>query len=170
MASDARTRRSTWLTAIASVSVVAVVAASLAIILDDPEFPVEPRVVEGVTSSETVATPSTATVSQSVAGLERLEGIFRPSDEADEWFLEGLEIDVGPAPWMRSTIADADIDGDGEVASIYDELHGVSGEQVEIWVRFDNTRDDAELFAIEQTFLRDPNAQQPPWAGGGFDE
>src|SRR6056297_417426 len=135
MASDARTRRSTWLTAIASVSVVAVVAASLAIILDDPEFPVEPRVVEGVTSSETVATPSTATVSQSVAGLERLEGIFRPSDEADEWFLEGLEIDVGPAPWMRSTIADADIDGDGEVASIYDELHGVSGEQVEIWVR-----------------------------------
>jgi len=123
-----------------------------------------------VTSSETVATPSTATVSQSVAGLERLEGIFRPSDEADEWFLEGLEIDVGPAPWMRSTIADADIDGDGEVASIYDELRGVSGEQVEIWVRFDNTRDDAELFAIEQTFLRDPNAQQPPWAGGGFDE
>jgi len=41
---------------------------------------------------------------------------------------------------------------------------------VEIWVRFDNTRDDAELFAIEQTFLRDPNAPQPPWADGGFDE
>jgi len=170
MASDVRTRRSTWLTAITSVSVVAVVVASLAIILDDPEIPVEPRVVEGVTSSETVETPSTATISQSVAGLERLEGVLRPSGEADEWSLGGLEIDVGPVPWMRSTIAEADIDKNGEVTSIYEELRGVSGERVEIWVRFDNTRDDAELFAIEQTFLRDPNTPQPPWADGGFDE
>lgn len=170
MASVRGTKRLSWLTVGASIATLAIVVASLAIILDDPEVPIEARVVEGITSSDAVAIPSLATVSQSVDGLERLKGVLRPSSEADEWTLSGLEIDVGPESWMRATIVETDIDGDGQLESIYDEMRGVSGEEVEIWVRFDNTRDDAELFAIQQTFLRDPTAAQPPWEGSRHDD
>lgn len=93
-----------------------------------------------------------------------------PSESIDEWSLGGLTIDVGPARWMRETIVEQDIDGDGSTSSILEELIGVSGRDVEVWVRFDNTRDDAELFAVEQSFIRDPTAQTPPWEGTPYDD
>lgn len=170
MTTAQRSRRSLWLAIGGSVVVLIVLIASIAIILDDPEVPVEARVVEGVTSSASIATPSASTVSQSVEGLERLQGVLLPSTEADEWRLGGLTIDVGPERWMRETAVEADIDGDGSAASILEELQGISGRDVEIWVRFDNTRDDAELFAIEQTFIRDPTSERPPWAGTRLDD
>lgn len=165
-----RSRRSLWLSVAGSIAVLAVIVGSIAIILDDPEVSVEARVVEGVTSLEVIATPSASTVSQSVDGLERLQGLLLPSSEADEWRLGGLTVDVGPERWMRETLVESDIDGDGALRSILDELQGISGRNVEIWVRFDNTRDDAELFAIEQTFIRDPTVEQPPWAGTRYDD
>lgn len=165
-----RSRRSLWLSVAGSIAVLAVIVGSIAIILDDPEVSVEARVVEGVTSLEAIATPSASTVSQSVDGLERLQGVLLPSSEADEWRLGGLTVDVGPERWMRETLVESDIDGDGTLGSILDELQGISGRNVEIWVRFDNTRDDAELFAIEQTFIRDPTVEQPPWAGTRYDD
>lgn len=165
-----RSRRSLWLSVAGSIAVLAVIVGSIAIILDDPEVSVEARVVEGVTSLEAIATPSASTVSQSVDGLERLQGVLLPSSEADEWRLGGLTVDVGPERWMRETLVESDIDGDGTLGSILDELQGISGQNVEIWVRFDNTRDDAELFAIEQTFIRDPTVEQPPWAGTRSDD
>lgn len=165
-----RSRRSLWIAVAGSVAALAVIVGSIAIILDDPEVPVEARVVEGVTTSTSIATPSASTVSQSVEGLERLRGVLLPSGEIDEWRLGGLTIDVGPERWMRETMVESDIDGDGEAGSILTELQGVSGEEIEIWVRFDNSRDDAELFAVEQTFIRDPTAQEPPWAGTSYDD
>jgi len=170
MTTAQRSRRSLWLALGGGIAVLVVLIASIAIILDDPEVPVEARVVEGVTSSAAIATPSASTVSQSVEGLERLQGVLLPSNEADEWRLGGLTIDVGPERWMRETAVEADIDGDGSAASILEELQGISGRDVEIWVRFDNTRDDAELFAIEQTFIRDPTSERPPWAGTRLDD
>lgn len=165
-----RSRRSLWIAVAGSGAASAVIVGSIAIILDDPEVPVEARVVEGVTTSTSIATPSASTVSQSVEGLERLRGVLLPSGEIDEWRLGGLTIDVGPERWMRETMVESDIDGDGEAGSILTELLGVSGEEIEIWVRFDNSRDDAELFAVEQTFIRDPTAQEPPWAGTSYDD
>lgn len=165
-----RSRRSLWLTVAGSIAVLAVIVGSIAVILDDPEVSVEARVVEGVTSLEAIATPSASTVSQSVDGLERLQGVLLPSSEADEWRLGGLTIDVGPERWMRETLVETDIDGDGALGSLLDELQGVSGQDIEIWVRFDNTRDDAELFAVEQTFIRDPTVDEPPWAGTRYDD
>ena len=170
MTTAQRSRRSLWLALGGGIAVLVVLIASIAIILDDPEVPVEARVVEGVTSSAAIATPSASTVSQSVEGLERLQGVLLPSNEADEWRLGGLTIDVGPERWMRETVVESDIDGDGSAASILEELQGISGRDVEIWVRFDNTRDDAELFAIEQTFIRDPTSERPPWAGTRLDD
>lgn len=170
MTTAQRSRRSLWLALGGGIAVLVVLIASIAIILDDPEVSVEARVVEGVTSSAAIATPSASTVSQSVEGLERLQGVLLPSMEADEWRLGGLTIDVGPERWMRETPVEADIDGDGAAASILEELQGISGRDVEIWVRFDNTRDDAELFAIEQTFIRDPTSERPPWAGTSLDD
>jgi hypothetical protein len=146
-----------------------VVSGSIAIILDDPEYPVEARIVPGVTTSASVATQAAATVSQSVDGLERLRGVLRPSDEPDEWIMNGLEIDVGPKEWIHQARVDSDIDGDGIRGTIAEELQGISGKEVEIWVRFDNTRDDAELFAVEQILIRDPTADKPPWAGQSND-
>lgn len=165
-----RSRRSVWITVASSVAALALITGSIAIILDDPEVSVEARVVQGVTSTTAIATPSASTVSQSVEGLERLQGVLLPSDEVDEWRLGGLTIDVGPEPWMRETIVESDIDGDGSLESILDELQGVSGQDIEIWVRFDNTRDDAELFAVEDTFIRDPTLDRPPWAGTRYDD
>ena len=158
-----------WLAVAGSSAALALIIGSIAIILDDPDVPVEAQVVEGVTSSS-IATPSASTVSQSVDGLERLQGILTPSGEADEWRLGGLTIDVGPERWMRETFVESDIDGDGAPESIFDELQGVSDQAVEIWVRFDNTRDDAELFAVEQTFIRDPTMAAPPWEGTRYDD
>lgn len=165
-----RSRRSLWIIVAGSIAALAVIVGSIAIILDDPEIQVEARVVEGVTSATSIATPSASTVSQSVEGLERLQGVLLPSDEADEWRLGGLTIDVGPERWMRETIVESDIDGDGENGSILSELQGISGQDIEIWVRFDNTRDDAELIAVKQVFLRDPTTQEPPWAGTRYDD
>ena len=170
MTVNRRSRRSLWLTAAGSIIALVLIVGSIALILDDPEVAVEARVVEGVTSSEVIATPSASTVSQSVDGLERLQGVLLPSSEIDEWRLGGLTVDVGPEKWMRETVVESDIDGDGVQGSILDELQGVSGRDIEIWVRFDNTRDDAELFAVEQVFLRDPTAQEPPWAGTRHDD
>ena len=168
VSTNTATRR--WITILASAAGLAVVVTSVAIIMDDPDIPVEAQVVDGVTSASSITTSTTSAVSQSVDGLERLQGVLLPSDEADEWLLAGLEIDIGPVAWMRQTIAESDIDGNGAAESIYEELRGVSGTDIEIWVRFDNTRDDAELFAIEQTFIRDPTAQEPPWAGTSYDD
>lgn len=170
MTSPRRSRRSSWVATAGLVVALGVIIGSIALILDDPEVPVEARVVEGITSSTAIATPSASTVSQSVEGLERLQGVLLPSDEADEWRLGGLTIDVGPERWMSETTIEADVDGDGELGSILEELQGVSGREVEIWVRFDNTRNDAELFAIEQAFIRDPNTDRPPWAGTSYDD
>jgi len=164
MAVSTSTATRRWITILASAAGLAVVVTSVAIILDDPDVPVEAQVVDGVTSTSSIPTSTASAVSQSVDGLERLQGALMPSDEADEWLLGGLEIDIGPVPWMRQTIVESDIDGNGATESIYEELKGVSGTDVEIWVRFDNTRDDAELFAIEEVFIRDPTSQRPPWA------
>lgn len=164
MARQLPTAARRWITIIAGAVGLAVVVSSVAIILDDPDVPVEAQVVDGVTSTSSIPTSTASAVSQSVDGLERLQGILLPSDEADEWMLGGLEIDIGPVPWMRRTIVESDIDGNGVTESIYEELKGVSGTDVEIWVRFDNTRDDAELFAIDEVFIRDPTSPQPPWA------
>lgn len=158
-----------WFAIGGSLAALAVIIGSIAVILDDPEVPVEAQVVEGVTSSS-IATPSASTVSQSVDGLERLQGVLTPSGEADEWRLGGLTIDVGPERWMRETVVESDIDGDGSLESVLDELQGVSDKAVEIWVRFDNTRDDAELFAVDQTFIRDPTMNAPPWEGTRYDD
>lgn len=165
-----RTRRAVWFWIAGSVAALALIIGSIAVILDDPEVPVEARVIQGVTTSAAIATPSASTVSQSVDGLERLRGALVPSTEVDEWRLNGLTIDVGPERWMREEIVESDIDGDGIQESILEELQGINGQDVEIWVRFDNTRDDAELFAIEQTFIRDPTAAQPPWEGTRYDD
>lgn len=163
MARQLPTAARRWIAIIASALGLAVVVSSVAIILDDPEVPVEAQVVDGVTSTSSIPTSTASAVSQSVDGLERLQGVLLPSDEADEWMLGGLEIDIGPVPWMRRTLVESDIDGNGVTESIYEELKGVSGTDVEIWVRFDNTRDDAELFAIDEVFIRDPTLQEPPW-------
>jgi len=157
-------KRRRWFLLTISATGIAVVATSVAIILDDPELSVEAQVIDGITSASSIQVPATSTISESVDGLERMQGVLRPSNEADEWTLGGLEIDVGPEEWMRSTTVDADIDGDGNRASLYEELQGVSGKPVEIWVRFDNTRNDAELFAVEEVFIRDPTSPRPPWA------
>lgn len=169
MSTAQRSRRSMWFAVAGTLAALIVIVGSIAIIVDDPEVPVEAQVVEVVTTAS-IATPSASTVSQSVDGLERLQGVLTPSGEVDEWQLGGLTIDVGPERWMRETVVDSDIDGDGSLESILDELQGLSDRTVELWVRFDNTRDDAELFAVEQTFIRDPTMAAPPWEGTRYDD
>lgn len=156
---------------VAGIALVAgVIGFTTALVLDDPEEPVQARVIEVGPTATVLPSPAATAVSQPVDGLERLQGVLRPTEEADEWTLGGIEIDVGPARWMRETVVAADIDGDGERGSILEELTALSGRDVELWVRFDNTRDDAELFGVEQVLIRDPLDPRPPWSGNGFED
>lgn len=156
---------------VVGIAVVAgVIGYATALVLDDPEAAVQTRVIEVATSTAELPPPVGGTTSEPVDGLERLQGTLRASSEPDEWLLGSIEIDVGPERWMRETAVTADVDGNGEVGSIFDELSGLVGRDVELWVRFDETRDDAELFGIQQVLIRDPLAQRPPWSGSGSAE
>jgi hypothetical protein len=166
MASTTRSPVLIGLSVAGIVIVAGVIGFTTALVLDDPEAQVQPRVIEVTSTATGLPSPRATSVSEPVDGLERLQGVFRPSQEPDEWSLGGITIDVGPERWMRETIVVTDIDGDGERGSIWDELNGVAGRDVELWVRFDNTRDDAELFGVQQVLIRDPLDPEPPWAGG----
>lgn len=135
------------------------------LLLDDPDRTFEPIRV-GVAVSGTPSTPPAGVPeSQSVQGLEQLVGELRPGNEADDWYLAGVEVDFGPEAWLFSAPAVADFDQDGVTEPVLSELRDLDGSEVTLGVRYepDDQRDDADVFTVNGVPYRDAAGGDTPW-------
>jgi uncharacterized membrane protein YkoI len=157
----------------------AVGGAAVSAALTDPDVSVEPIELNSVVAtapapaSDPATTPTPApdpavtmpVTVQEVVGLEQLVGSLRAGEDPDDWYVSGVEVDVGPDGWIGSAPGIDDFDGDGGVEPLLDELRGLEGRTVTFGVRYevDDDRDDADVFTIEGLAYRDPNGAPAPW-------
>lgn len=124
-----------------------------------------PNASPSSTSAPGTAETMPATV-QEVVGLEQLIGSLRAGDDPDDWYVSGVEVDVGPDGWISAAPAIGDFDGDGVAEPLLVELQGLEGRTVTLGVRYeadDDDRDDADVFTIEGISYRDSNGAPAPW-------
>lgn len=152
--------------------------------LSDPDVNVEAIELDGVAATAPATQPSAApSVStpptpapgpaetmpvtvQEVVGLEQLVGELRAGEDLDDWYVAGVEVDVGPEGWISAAPATGDFDGDGVAEPLLLELQGLEGRTVTLGVRYeagDDDRDDADVFTIEGISYRDSNGALAPW-------
>ncbi|MGE0729189.1 MAG: PepSY domain-containing protein [Acidimicrobiia bacterium] len=176
-----RIRSLLLVTATAAVAATGGVVATRA--LDDPDAVVAPISLSGISAAAEVTTPDrpaggtaagnpTAPAGDrtvEVAGLEQLVGTLRPGEDPDDWYVGGVEVDVGPEGWISAAPAFEDYDGDGTAEPLLTELQGLAGRAVTLGVRYeldddgDDDRDDADVFTIEGLVYRDPAGAAAPW-------
>lgn len=133
-------------------------------VVDDANDPVEQ--VGAIDVGNVRSTPGvTAGGTQEVLALDELAGTFdvRPDDGDDEYRIGGVELDLGPETWIRTAQATQDYDGDGSTEALQAELQGLDGKEVRLLVRFDDDRDDADVYLIDDLPYRDPTAALAPW-------
>ncbi|MFN3257080.1 MAG: PepSY domain-containing protein [Ilumatobacter sp.] len=113
----------------------------------------------------TSAPGGSAAVVQEVDGLEQLSGVLRSGEDADDWYVLGVEVDFGPEPWMWAAPAFADYDGDGTAEPLLTELRDLEGREVTLGVRYDidDDRDDADVFTVDGLAYRDATGGAAPW-------
>ncbi len=132
--------------------------------------PEAPTVTVASPSPEQTARPAdTSGASEAVRGLEQLRGTVRIGDDRDDWYVNGVELDLGPEGWVLSAGPMGDFDGDGTDEALRLELDGLEGRTATFGVRYerdsDGDRDDAVVYTIEDRVYRDPDAAAP-WAAG----
>lgn len=165
--------------------------AAIVAAIDDPEVAVDPVEASGIeiadastTGSDASApagagtaataappgnggsTSDTAPSVEQVDGLEQLVGTLRVSDDGDDWYVLGVEVDFGPEEWVFSAPAFADYDGDGTAEPLLAELRGLEGRDVTFGVRYDlddDDLDDAYVFTINGLLYRDTSGGPAPW-------
>lgn len=154
--------------ALAAAGAVALVAGGFLVLdaVDDANDPVE--AVGAVDVGPVRGAPGTSVAgTQEVVALDELAGTFerRPDDDddEDEYRVDGVELDFGPESWIRTAQAPEDFDGDGTVELVRDELAGLHGQDVRLLVRFDDDRDEADVYLVNDRPYRDPSAALAPW-------
>lgn len=90
------------------------------------------------------------------------------SMRGDEFMLDGVEVDIGPDWWAASTLAGADLDGDGVVATWWQEMTGLLGRSITVLGEVDDG--DIDAFEVNGVPVRALDAASPPWSGGGRDD
>lgn len=135
------------------------------LLIDDPERTFEPIRVGVTVSGTPTAPPPDGPESQAVQGLEQLAGDLRPGDEADDWYVAGVEVDFGPEAWLFSDPVVGDFDRDGSTEPVLTELRDLDGHEVTIGVRYepDDQRDDADVFTLNGVTYRDAAGGDTPW-------
>jgi hypothetical protein len=135
------------------------------LLIDDPDRTFEPIRVGVSISGTTTPPPAEGPGSQAVEGLEQLVGELRPGDEADDWYVAGVEVDFGPEAWLFSDPAVGDFDRDGRTEPVLAELHDLDGAEVTLGVRYepDDQRDDADVFTVNGVTYRDAAGDDTPW-------
>lgn len=108
--------------------------------------------------------------SQQVIALEELTGTFvQAGIDADDFAIGGVELDLGPESWVLGADALEDYDGDGRAEPLTDELNALVDTSVRVLVRYDDDRDDADVYVINDLPYRDtaggPARWQVPVAG-----
>lgn len=126
----------------------------------DPTEQVGAVPITGVTV-DSVPTTS-ATRSQQVEALDRIEGTMQAGDDPDEFTLGAVELDFGPEAWVLTAGPIQDYDQDQKTEDLADELAGLKGRAVTALVRPGDERDDAEVYLLNDLPYRDP-AGPPPW-------
>ena len=109
------------------------------------------------------AAPTTsATRSQQVEALDRLEGTFHADDDPGQFTLGSVDLDFGPEAWVLTAGPLQDYDQDQRTEALLDELAGLTGHQVTILVRPGDGGDEADVYVLNDLPYRDP-AGPPPW-------
>ncbi len=80
----------------------------------------------------------------------------------NDYCLDGIRLDFGPAWYLMSTSASVDFDEDGRRCSLAAELGGLVGTEVEASV---HRHEDADVYGLQGHRYRDAVAE-PPWANG----
>jgi hypothetical protein len=140
----------------------AAVLAGIGVLLlrPDPTEQVGAVPITGVTVGPVPTT--SATRSQQVEALGRIEGTMRAGDDPDEFNLGAVELDFGPDAWVLTAGPLQDYDRDQKTEKLIDELVGLNGRPVAAMVRPGNEGDDAEVYVLNDLPYRDP-AGPPPW-------
>lgn len=134
--------------------------------LDDANDPVE--VVGAVAVGQVEAGAAGAATqgsNQPVVALEELSGTLfqEEGDDVDDLAIGGVELDFGPESWVLGAPATEDYDGDGRAEALRDELRGMVGADVTVLVRFDDDRDDADVYVVNDLPYRDTSGGPAPW-------
>lgn len=96
-----------------------------------------------------------------VPGLEISSGVLKLF--GDDFYLNGRELDFGPDRWMLTTMAGADLDGDGSKESWWKEIDGLIGRDITVLGDVDD--DDIDVFQVNGVSMR-PLDGPAPWFGG----
>lgn len=136
-----------------------------ALLADDPIERIEAVGVGRVGAGDTAAAPAgTAGESRRVIALESLDGTLTlAGDDLDDLAVDNVELDFGPEVWLFLAEPGQDYDGDGDAEALVDELGGMTGRDVELLVRFDDDRDDADVYVINGLDYRDTAGGPAPW-------
>jgi hypothetical protein len=109
------------------------------------------------------AAPTTsATRSQQVEALDRIDGTLQAGDDPGQFTLGSVDLDFGPDAWVLTAGPLQDYDQDRTTEALLDELAGLTGQQVTILVRPGDDGDEADVYALNDLPYRDP-AGPPPW-------
>ena len=101
---------------------------------------------------------------QQVAALDSIQGTFeRRGDDQADFYLGGVELELGPDAWVLTAGPGEDYDGDGTPEDLLAELGGLVGQPVKALVRLDNDGDDADVYVLNDLAYRDSAGGPPPW-------
>jgi uncharacterized membrane protein YkoI len=126
----------------------------------DPSVQVGSVPISGI--SVRAAPTTSATRSQQVEALDRLEGTFHADDDPGQFTLGSVDLDFGPEAWVLTAGPLQDYDQDQRTEALLDELAGLTGQQVTTLVRPGDSGDEADVYVLNDLPYRDP-AGPPPW-------
>ena len=95
--------------------------------------------------------------------LSSLTGTF--SSAGGDNSLDGTTVDFGPA-WYLAETSSLDLDGDGQVSNLADELAGLDGRVLTLEVDDAGRGGDRDAFSIDGSTYRSAEGCPPEWAGG----
>jgi hypothetical protein len=108
------------------------------------------------------APTSSATRSEQVEALDRLEGTLQAGDDPGQFTLGSVDLDFGPDAWVLTAGPLQDYDQDQTTEPLLDELTGLTGHQVTTLVRPGDDGDEADVYVLNDLPYHDP-AGPPPW-------
>ena len=134
-------------------------AAGWLVVRRDPSVQVGSIPITGV--SVRAAPTSSATGSQQVEALDRLEGTLQAGDDPGQFTLGSVDLDLGPDAWVLTAGPLQDYDQDQTTEALLDELTGLTGQPVTTLVRPGDGGDEADVYVLNDLPYRP--AGLPPW-------
>jgi hypothetical protein len=95
--------------------------------------------------------------------LSSLTGTF--SSAGGDYSLDGTAVDFGPA-WYLADHTGGDLDGDGQVSTLAEELAGLDARVLTLEVDRAGRGGDRDVFTIGGVSYRSADGCPPEWAGG----